>query len=256
MLAGGRQGHVKLLPSVLFAQALSESSCTRHSHTPTRTPSRTFSAQIYFLFVGKMPTRVVILPGNGCTPIETCNWYNWLAVELRKDDIDCRCQTMPDPYVARRAQWLPFAKDELEADVDAVVVGHSSGAEAAMRLAEETKLAGIVLVSACVTDLGVENERASGYYPDFEGEGSNPWRFDLAKQNVAIRVQLASETDPFLPYETEQLKVRDGLDIKAKDFHSFPQGGHFMVAMFPELLAIVKDVVKRANGGDTGAAAQ
>ena len=25
---------------------------------------------------------------------------------------------------------------------------------------------------------------------------------------------------------------------------------------FPELLAIVKDVVKRANGGDTGAAAQ
>ena len=42
--------------------------------------------------------------------------------------------------------------------------GHSSGAEAAMRFAEQHEVKGLVLVSACVTDLGVENERLSGYY--------------------------------------------------------------------------------------------
>jgi hypothetical protein len=33
-----------------------------------------------------------------------------------------------------------------------------------MRFAETHRVKGLVLVSACVTDLGVENERASGYY--------------------------------------------------------------------------------------------
>ena len=112
-----------------------------------------------------MPQRVVILPGNGCTPIERCNWYSWLAAELRKDGIDCSCQSMPDPYRASRTRWLPFAREKLGADADAIVVGHSSGAEAAMRLAEETKLAAIVLVSACVSDLGEESEKVGGERP-------------------------------------------------------------------------------------------
>ena len=33
-----------------------------------------------------------------------------------------------------------------------------------MRFAETRRVRGIVLVSACVTDLGDENERSSGYY--------------------------------------------------------------------------------------------
>lgn len=33
-----------------------------------------------------------------------------------------------------------------------------------MRFAEQNPVKGLVLVSACVTDLGIENERLSGYY--------------------------------------------------------------------------------------------
>ena len=40
-----------------------------------------------------------------------------------------------------------------EVGADTVVVGHSSGAVAARRLAEETPVAALVLVSACHTDL-------------------------------------------------------------------------------------------------------
>jgi hypothetical protein len=80
---------------------------------------------------------------------------------------------MPDPYVARESIWIPFMKNDLGCNKDTVcsckigpnsyflqiVVGHSSGAEAAMRcdwllrssdidkslrLAEHTKLHGTI----------------------------------------------------------------------------------------------------------------
>jgi len=44
------------------------------------------------------------------------------------------------------------------------ITGHSSGAEAAMRFAESYQVKGLVLVSACVTDLGIESEMIAGYY--------------------------------------------------------------------------------------------
>ena len=97
--------------------------------------------------------RVVIVPGNGCTPVRQCNWYGWLSDELERRGFgDVVLRDMPDPYVARRSKWLPFLKPLC--DETTVLVGHSSGAEAGLRLAEEVKLGGLVLVSACVTDLG------------------------------------------------------------------------------------------------------
>ena len=55
---------------------------------------------------------------------------------------------MPDPITARRSIWLPFMKDELGVDEQTVIIGHSSGACAAVRFAETNKVAGIILVGA------------------------------------------------------------------------------------------------------------
>ena len=55
---------------------------------------------------------------------------------------------MPDPVTARRSIWLPFMKDELGVDEQTVIIGHSSGACAAVRFAETNKVAGIILVGA------------------------------------------------------------------------------------------------------------
>ena len=105
---------------------------------------------------------------------------------------------------------------------------------------------------------------------------------------MKVRVQVASESDPFLPYDEEQIKVRDGLDICEGDFHAFPQGGRkyceiarkegkekrekkrncrqrlsltqdectdFMVGEFKELLEIIKQVFRRTQE-EEGAAAR
>jgi hypothetical protein len=29
-------------------------------------------------------TQVIVIPGNGCVPIERCNWYRWLAECIRQ----------------------------------------------------------------------------------------------------------------------------------------------------------------------------
>lgn len=71
----------------------------------------------------------------------------------------------PDPHVCREKTWIPFIIDELGgSDPESVVVGHSSGAVAALRLAEKQKLKGIIVVAGYDSDLGDANERASGYF--------------------------------------------------------------------------------------------
>ena len=51
-------------------------------------------------------------------------------------------RNMPDPVGARESIWLPFMRDELGCGEDTVIVGHSSGAAAAMRFAESQRVAG------------------------------------------------------------------------------------------------------------------
>jgi len=54
------------------------------------------------------------------------------------------------------------------------------------RLLETKKVKGAVLVSACHTDLGIKNERKSGYYKD-------PWQWEDIKRNADWIVQFGSE---------------------------------------------------------------
>ena len=77
-------------------------------------------------------------------------------------------------------------------DENTIVIGHSSGAQAAMRLLEAHKVKGCVLVSACVTDGGMESERISGYY-------SRPWEWAKIRSNAEFILQYHSSDDPFIP---------------------------------------------------------
>ena len=146
------------------------------------------------------PVRAIIIPGNGDGDVRRSNWYTWLEGRLLDhpsfDEVVLR--DMPDPLRARRKIWVPFMLDELGADERTVIIGHSSGAVAAMRLLEEHQLHGAVLVASCHTDLGDANERASGYYPPSGG----PWRWNEICRNAGGNVRLLhSDNDPFIPLD-------------------------------------------------------
>jgi len=146
---------------------------------------------------------VIIVPGNGCIPVQKCNWYGWLHKELQKKGVTSVLRDMPDPNEAKEKIWLPFMR-KMGADEKACIVGHSSGAEAAMRLLETDKIAGVCLVAACHTDLGEASEAVSGYY-------NRPWQWEKMKANVGWVSQFLDEKDCFIPAE-EGLHVHENLN--------------------------------------------
>ena len=176
--------------------------------------------------------RIVIVPGNGCASTKSANWYGWAHARLEKmyagSGVEVVAPDMPDPFAAREREWIPFL--ETMVDASTVVVGHSSGAEAAMRLAEKHVLYGIVLVSACVTDLGDAGEREAGWY-------NRRWEFEAMKSNCSRRYQFASKDDPFLPFEAEQMAVARGFDTQLTVFEDRL---HIWQQTFPELIDLFR----------------
>lgn len=170
--------------------------------------------------------RLVIVPGNGAGNMEHCNWYGWLKKRINEmSDMSCVLKNMPDPVTARESIWLPFMEKDLKCAEDTVIIGHSSGAAAAMRYAETHTVFGLILVGAYTSDLGDENERESGYF-------SRPWEWEKIRSNVKYILQFGSTDDPFLPWE-EQQEVADGLKT---DLHKYTDRGHFQNTTFPELI--------------------
>ena len=118
--------------------------------------------------------KVILIHGNGgCTAGDI--WLPWVERELSASGLDVINRTFPDNVKARARYWLPFL-EELGADDQTILIGHSSGAVAAMRYAETHRLLGSVLVSVCHTHLGDAGEAASGYY-------DAPWQWDRIRDN-------------------------------------------------------------------------
>jgi len=179
--------------------------------------------------------KIVIIPGNGAGAVESSIWYAWVREALRSE---CRVndvilRDMPDPVLARECYWLPFMRDELVCDRKTIIVGHSSGAAAAMRYAEQWPVAGLVLVGAYSSDLDDETEQQSGYF-------SRPWEWDLIRRNSPFVIQFGSTDDPYLPWH-EQKSVADALGA---DLRQFSNRGHFTDNIFPELVMAVMEVLK------------
>ena len=174
--------------------------------------------------------RVVIAPGNGCEGvIDRCLWYGWLKRALVKRGIPCTTAMFPDPIAAREEYWLPFLVGPLGCDERTVLVGHSSGAVAAMRLLETTRLAGAVLISACHSDLGDPVERASGYY-------NHPWNWTAIRSNaIHFLMQFHGTDDRFVPVEEGRAVSR----WLQSEYHESETAGHYQRAFQTELLQLL-----------------
>ncbi|GMH62238.1 hypothetical protein TL16_g09083 [Triparma laevis f. inornata] len=181
--------------------------------------------------------KVIIAPGNGCNNIRQSNWYGQLHDKLTANGITSICENFPDPYDAKRGIWIPHI-ETLGADEETILVGHSSGAQAALRYAEDHALKAVILVAATYSDLGDAGERASGYYPS--ADGKNLYNFESMKKHVKTWHQFHSDDDPFIPlHEAEQ--IRDGLKLGDESYHMLPGRSHYF-EYFPELLETIKSI--------------
>ena len=177
--------------------------------------------------------KIILMPGNGGTTVEDL-WYPSVKKALQAQGFEVVARTFPDNVLARAWYWLPFMRDELKVDENTILIGHSSGAIAAMRYAEEYKILGSVLVGTYWTHLNIESEIRSGYF----GE---PWQWNKIKKNQEWSMVFASSDDPFIPI-SEPRFVAGHMEA---DYFEYSDKGHFMDTQFPELVkAVIKKIQK------------
>ena len=177
--------------------------------------------------------KAILIHGNGgCTAAD--GWLPWLERQLTAFGVDVINHTFPDNVKARSSVWLPYL-ESLDADEDTILVGHSSGAVAAMRYAETHQLLGSVLVSVCHTDLGDAFQAASGYYRE-------PWQWHRIRENQQWIAIFNSTDDPLIPV-TEARHVASQLKCS---YFEFTNRGHFNNSReFPEALDYIRRMIGR-----------
>ncbi len=179
--------------------------------------------------------RFAIIHPNGSGTADS-NWQPWLKKQLQDMGHEVICPTMPDSKNARSSIWLPYMHDTMKIDRDTVIVGHSSGAVAAMRYAEQYRIKASILIGVCYTDLDDEDEKISGYYDDM-------WDWQKIRSNQDFVVVMAGSDDPWVPID-EARHVYSSLQA---EYHEYPDKGHFFTehmggkTNFPELLQIIKN---------------
>jgi len=173
-------------------------------------------------------TRAILIHGNGgCTAGDI--WLPWVERELSALGLEVINQTFPDHIRARASAWLPHL-ESLGADERTILIGHSSGAVAAMRYAETYRLAGSILVGVCHTDLGDAFERASGYYAE-------PWRWQRIRDHQPWIAIYSSTDDPLIPIAEPRFVAAQ---LRCSYFE-FDDRGHFTDRrQFPELVNLVR----------------
>lgn len=176
--------------------------------------------------------KIIFLHGNGnSTPKD--NWFPFIKTELEKFGINIIDRQFPDAYLARASYWLSFLKDELKADKNSILIGHSSGAVASMRFAENNQIFGSILVAPMHTDLGIETERLSGYY-------DKPWDWHAIRNNQNWIIQFSSTDDPWIPI-AEPRFVHEQLKSEYYEFNTQGHfGGDYHKRSFPELAEALK----------------
>jgi uncharacterized protein len=175
-----------------------------------------------------MAAKAILIHGNGgCTAADI--WLPSVERELTALGLDVINQTFPDNVKARAIHWLPHL-EALGADENTILIGHSSGAVAAMRYAETHRLLGSILVGVCYTDLGDSFEAASGYY-------AAPWRWSRIREHQQWIAIYNSVDDPHIPIAEPRFIATQ---LKCSYFE-FEDRGHFVDSReFPEVVQFVR----------------
>ena len=176
--------------------------------------------------------RAILIHGNGGSTAADL-WLPWVERSLTALGLAVTNVTFPDNVKARARYWLPFL-DELGADERTILIGHSSGAVAALRYAETHRLLGSVLVGVCHTDLGDRFEAASGYY-------RAPWQWRKIRDHQEWVAIYSSSDDPHIPI-AEPRFVAAQLGCS---YFEFTDRGHFTSSR--ELPEVVQFITRKLS---------
>ena len=181
-----------------------------------------------------MTKKVIILHGWAGTPLGA--WRGWLVKELRTLGFDVEAPYLTNPDNPKQEEWLKDIREINEKfDDNTVIVGHSLGAVAALRLletfSENEKINTVILVCGFTNKLGIDAIR------DFF---KTPFNWKKIKNKAGKFVIINSDNDPYMNMdEGKKLKENLGgeLIIEHNAGHMNEMSGY---VKYPRVLEIVK----------------
>lgn len=162
------------------------------------------------------------------------NWFPWLKSQLEAAGREVWVPDLPRaeaPHIRRYNDFI-LAREDWDFDADTTIVGHSSGAVAALgllaALPEGIRVAEVVLVGAFKDNLGRN---------DLDGLFERPLDYGLIKGRASKFTLYHSDDDPFCPLEQAKFLAH----VLEGDLILMPGQKHFSVGtdpkytVFPEL---------------------
>lgn len=176
--------------------------------------------------------KVILIPGNGGSSVND-HWFPYAKQCLQTLNLNVVARNFPDPYLARAKYWLPFLENELKADKNTILVGHSSGGVAALRYAETHPIYASIIIGANHTHLNDPHEKQSGYF-------DKSWGWDSIRANQKWIGQFASVDDPYIPIQ----EARHINKMTTSEYYEYQDKGHFGedtdMNEFPELIQLLR----------------
>jgi pimeloyl-ACP methyl ester carboxylesterase len=153
--------------------------------------------------------RLIVSPGSGCTWAD--HWYVDIARKTKshfRSRIRCTLQWQADfEAIDQRAHPNNWKAALLESQLRAspshasILLGHSSGGNAALEVAERHKMAGLVVIGAGYSQW---DRRCAGI-------DIRPWNFDSIVANVSRRIVVLHGADDHVIHNTEGQTIASGL---------------------------------------------
>jgi len=177
----------------------------------------------------------VILHGTDATA--KSNWFPWLKEELEIIGYEVWAPDLPNSGAPNEDTYTKFfAQANFPFNEDTILIGHSSGAVALLKLLPKigASVRATFLVSAFDDDLG---------WPNLKGLFVKPFNFDKIRQNGGKIFFFHSDDDPYIPLMQADRIARQC----AGTLIPLPGQGHFSTENdpsfreFPKLLGKIKE---------------
>lgn len=139
---------------------------------------------------------VLILHGTENT--SQGNWFPWLKGELEKRDYAVWCPDLPKadhPDLKRYSNYI-FGNNDWYFDKNSIIVGHSSGGVAALKLLQQLPKG--VIIDRCITAGAFINTHG---WENIKGLFAEPFDFEVIKSHARNFIIFHSDDDPYVPLE-------------------------------------------------------
>lgn len=175
---------------------------------------------------------IFIIHGSYGNPEE--NWFPWLKEELEKRGFLVWC---PDPQadhpdIHRYAEFI-FRNKNWQFNKDSIIVGHSSGGVAALKLLQ--RFPSNVIIDRCITVGAFKDTHG---WTDILGLFTEQFDFDSIRSHAKRFIVFHSDDDPWVPLEDGKFLSKalgaEFVFLKGQGHFNLEKGSQYK--QFPELL--------------------